>query len=177
MRSADGICDLGQRWKRLAGICEPVLRHDHRMRPAAPLPHQPRARPEGQIGCDDDASLDLQFPGQRGEFALRRFAQPAEGDLSVMYITDRICKLPSYRECFGKVKSEARPKQLITFTRRLHQARPVEDRDLPSTALDQTLTFQLLGSIRDGWPLHTQHFSEQVLGDRQYVLVAAVTHH
>src|SRR5215813_4188220 len=95
-----------------------------------------------------------------------------------MYITaDRVSKLAFYRVCFGKMKSEARPKQLITFTRRLHQAWPVEDRDLPSTALDQTLTFQLLGSIRDGWPLHTQHFGEQVLGDRQYVLVAAVTHH
>src|SRR5450631_3875556 len=37
--------------------------------------------------------------------------------------------------------------------------------------------FQLLGSIRDGWPLDTQHFGEQVLGDLQCVIVTAVTHH
>jgi hypothetical protein len=40
---------------------------------------------------------------------------------------------------------------------------PIKYRDLPSAARDQTGTFQLPGSIRDGWPLDTQHFSEQVL--------------
>jgi len=38
-------------------------------------------------------------------------------------------------------------------------------RDLPSAARNQTGTFQLTGSIRDGWPLDTQHFGD------------AVTHH
>jgi hypothetical protein len=48
---------------------------------------------------------------------------------------------------------------------------------LSSTALDQTSTFQLLGSIRDGRPLDTQHSGKQVLSDRECVTVTAVTHH
>jgi hypothetical protein len=79
--------------------------------------------------------------------------------------------------CFGQVKSDARPDQLITFTRCLHEALPIKYRDLPSAARNQTGTFQLPGSIRDGWPLDTQHFGEQVLRDLQCVIVAAVTHH
>lgn len=67
--------------------------------------------------------------------------------------------------------------QLITFTRCLHEALPIEYRDLPSAARNQTGTFQLPGGIRDGWPLDTQHFGEQVLGDRQGVIVIAVSHH
>ena len=79
--------------------------------------------------------------------------------------------------CFGKVKSDARPGQLITFTRCLHEALPIKYRDLLSAARNQTGTFQLPGSIRDGWPLDTQHFGEQALSDLQYVIVTAVTHH
>jgi hypothetical protein len=48
---------------------------------------------------------------------------------------------------------------------------------LPPAAFNQTGTFQLAGSIRDGRPLHTQHFREQVLGDGERVTVTAVTHH
>jgi hypothetical protein len=48
---------------------------------------------------------------------------------------------------------------------------------LLSAARNQTGTFQLPGSIRDGWPLDTQHFGEQVLSDLQCVIVTAVTHH
>src|SRR5262245_44653191 len=40
--------------------------------------------------------------------------------LSVTYITDRVGKPAFLRVCFGKVESDARPEQLITFTRRLH---------------------------------------------------------
>jgi hypothetical protein len=47
---------------------------------------------------------------------------------------------------------------------------------LPSAARNQTGTLQLSGSIRDGWPLDTQHFGEQVLSDLQCVIVTAVTH-
>ena len=79
--------------------------------------------------------------------------------------------------CFGKVKSDARPNQLITFARCLGEALPIKYRDLPSAGLDQTRTFQLADSIRDGWPMDTQHFGEQVLCDRQRVIVTAVTHH
>jgi hypothetical protein len=39
--------------------------------------------------------------------------------LSVMYITDSR-ETSFLRVCFGKVESDARPEQLITFTRRLH---------------------------------------------------------
>ena len=63
------------------------------------------------------------------------------------------------------MKSDARPDQLIAFTRRLHEARPIKDRDLPPAALNQTSTLQLSGGIRDGWPLDTQHFGEQVLNN------------
>ena len=75
------------------------------------------------------------------------------------------------------MKCDARPDQLITFTRCLHEARPIKDRDLPPAALNQSSTLQLSGGIRDGWPLDTQHFGEQVLSDRQYVIIVAVTHH
>src|ERR1700730_8473037 len=79
--------------------------------------------------------------------------------------------------CFGKVKSHARSDQLITFTGFFDEALPIKYRDLLAAALNQTCAFQLPGSIRDGWPLNTQHFGEKVLGDRQCVLVTAVTHH
>jgi hypothetical protein len=48
---------------------------------------------------------------------------------------------------------------------------------LASAALYKTGTFKLPSSIRDGWSLDPQHFGEQVLGDRQCVIVIAVTHH
>jgi len=48
---------------------------------------------------------------------------------------------------------------------------------LPSAALNQAGTFQLPGSVRDGRPLDTQHFGEQVLSDLQCVMVTTVTHH
>ena len=61
------------------------------------------------------------------------------------------------------MKSDSRSDQLITFTRCLREALPVQYRDLPTAALNQTSTFQLPGSIRDGWPLDAQHCGEQVL--------------
>ena len=64
------------------------------------------------------------------------------------------------RVCFGKVKSEARPNQLITFVRCRREAAPIKYRDLPSAAFNQTGTFKLPGSIRDGRPLDTQHFGD-----------------
>jgi hypothetical protein len=81
-----------------------------------------------------------------------------------MYITDS----PWTRfsgVCFGEVRGDACPDQLITFARFRHEALPINYRDLPSAACNQTDTFQLPGSIRDGWPLDTQHFGEQVLSD------------
>ena len=93
-----------------------------------------------------------------------------------MYITDTVGATIS-RVCFGKVKSEARPDQLITFARCLREALPIKYRDLPSAAFNQTSTFQLPGGVRNGWPLDTQHFGEQALSDRERVAVAAVTHH
>ena len=72
---------------------------------------------------------------------------------------------------------DARAHQLITFTRRLGEALPIEYRHLPATALNQACPFQFPGCIRDGWPLDTQHFAKKVLGNLQYVIVAAVSHH
>src|ERR1700676_3989877 len=79
--------------------------------------------------------------------------------------------------CFWQVKSEARPDPLITLARCLGEALPIKYRDLPSAAFNQTGMFQLLGGIADAWPLHTQHFGEQILGDGERVAVAAVAHH
>jgi hypothetical protein len=75
------------------------------------------------------------------------------------------------------VKSEARPNQLITFTRCLREASPIEYRDLPPALFDQTGTFEFPEGIRDGRPLDTQHFGEQALSDKERVTVTAVTHH
>src|ERR1700694_5362178 len=97
--------------------------------------------------------------------------------LSVMYITVAVRDHIGLRVRFGKVKSEAHADQLIAFTRCLREALPIKDRDLPSAARNQTLIFQLAGSIRDGWPLDTQHLGEQALSDLQCVIVTAVTHH
>ena len=97
--------------------------------------------------------------------------------LSVRYITDTVGKLAISRVCFGKVKSEACPNQLVTFARCRREALPIKDRDLPPAAFDQTGPLELPGGIRDGWPLHAEHFGEQALSDRERVTVAAVTHH
>ena len=75
------------------------------------------------------------------------------------------------------MKSDARPHQLITFTGRLRESLPIEYRELSPAALYRARTFQLSGNICDGWSLDAQHFGEKVLSDRQYVPVAAVTHH
>jgi hypothetical protein len=94
-----------------------------------------------------------------------------------MYITDRTEKTTSLFVCFGKMRCDACPNQLITFARCFRQALPPEYRDLLSTTMNQALTFQVPGSIRDSWSLYTQHFGEQVLGNRQFVVISAVTHH
>src|ERR1700675_3351931 len=93
-----------------------------------------------------------------------------------MYITEGASSSPLF-VCVGKVKSDAFPDQLIAFARCLHETLPIHYRNLLSAALNQTGTFQLSSSIRDSWPLNTQHFGEKVLRDRQCVLVRAVTHH
>jgi hypothetical protein len=81
-----------------------------------------------------------------------------------MYITEPV-RARFLCVCFGKVRSDARPDQLITFARFRDETMPIKYRDLLSAAHDQTGTFQFSGSIRDGWPLDTQHFGEQVLSD------------
>ena len=94
-----------------------------------------------------------------------------------MYITDTGRSLTLSLVCFGKVKCEARPDQLITFARCRREAPSIKYRDLPSAMFDQTGTFKLPDGIRDGWPLDTQHFGEQALSDRERVTVITVTHH
>jgi hypothetical protein len=68
-----------------------------------------------------------------------------------MYITERAGTAPLF-VCLGKVKSDALPHQLVAFARCLHETLPIQYRNLLSAALNQTGTFQLCGSIRDGWP-------------------------
>src|SRR5215211_1237769 len=79
--------------------------------------------------------------------------------------------------CFGKVKGDPFSDQPITFARRLYETPPIKYGDLLSAALNQTRTFQLFRSIRDRWPLDTQHFCQKVMGDRHCVVVTAITHH
>jgi len=94
-----------------------------------------------------------------------------------MYITEFARRADFLRVSFGKVKSEARPDQLIAFTRCPYEALPIKYRDLPCAARNQTGPFQLPGRIRDGWPLDPQHFGEQAVSDRQCLTITAVTHH
>ena len=75
------------------------------------------------------------------------------------------------------MKSQARPNQLITFTRCRRDAAPIEYRDLLPTVFNQTDTFELPDGIRDGWPLDPQHFCEQGLSDEEHVTVPAIAHH
>jgi hypothetical protein len=70
------------------------------------------------------------------------------------------------------VRSDACSDQLITFARFRHEALPIKYRDLPSAARNQTGTFQLPGSIRDGRPLNAKHFGEQILSDLWCVIVS-----
>src|SRR5271166_7137231 len=93
-----------------------------------------------------------------------------------MYITVSAGRARFLRVCFGKVRSDARPDQLITFARFCDQALPIKYRDLLSAARNQTGAFQLPGSISDGWPMDTQHFGKQGLSDLWCVIVSAVTH-
>src|SRR5262245_36958496 len=72
MCPSDRLRNLGQGRKSFAGVFEPRLSHDNRMRPAAPLPHQPRARPERQIGLQEIAYGGLSKATQRKLAALTR---------------------------------------------------------------------------------------------------------
>jgi len=65
--------------------------------------------------------------------------------------------------CFGKGEKRRAPGPTDNIHKMPHEALPIKYRDLPSAARNQTGTFQLPGSIRDGWPLDTKHFGEQVL--------------
>src|SRR5580693_1414358 len=93
-----------------------------------------------------------------------------------MYITEPV-RARFLCVCFGQVRSDPRPDQLIAFTRCRHEALPIKYGDLPSAAHNQTGMFHLPGSIGDGWPLDTQYFGEQALSDLQRVIVSTVTHH
>ena len=61
------------------------------------------------------------------------------------------------------MRSDARSNQLITLTRFFGEALPIKYRDLPSAAPNQAGACQLPGNIRDGLPLDTQPFGEQML--------------
>ena len=95
--------------------------------------------------------------------------------LLVMYITDTARALVLC-VCFGKMRSDARPDQLIALTRCRHEALPIKYGDLPSAAQNQTPMFHIPGSVADGRPLDAQHFGQQALSDQQCVIVTAITH-
>ena len=81
MRTGDRLRDLAERGIGFAGIFETVLRHDDRVCPSAPFPHKPRPWPDAWTGIRSNASVRLQFLGQRYEFPLSRFAEAAIGKL------------------------------------------------------------------------------------------------
>src|SRR5580704_12131339 len=97
--------------------------------------------------------------------------------MSVMYITKTADGAFFSDERPGKVKREARPDQLVTFTRRLREALAIKDRDFAPAPRNQAGTLQLPGRVRDARPLHTQHFGEQALSDGEGVIIGPVTHH
>jgi hypothetical protein len=75
--------------------------------------------------------------------------------MSVRYLTD-LARERFLCVCLGKVKSDACPNQLITFTRCLYETLAINYRHVPSTVLNHTCAFQLLDGLRDGWPVDTQ---------------------
>jgi hypothetical protein len=79
--------------------------------------------------------------------------------------------------CLGKVKSEARPNQLIAFARCLGETLPIKDRDLLARLRNQPDALKLPDGIGDGRPLDTQHFGEQALSNKESVTVIAIAHH
>src|SRR5690242_1181039 len=75
-----------------------------------------------------------------------------------------------------KVRCDTLANKLITFARCFDQTLPFKDRDLPSTAQEQTGLLQLRDRVRETRPLHTQQFGEQILSDGHHVRIAAVAH-
>src|SRR2546429_201712 len=73
--------------------------------------------------------------------------------------------------------NDARAYELIAFAGSPYEALPIKYQYLLAIALDQTSMFELPGSVGDRRPLDAQHLGEQILGDRQRVIVGAVTHH
>src|SRR4029078_10727758 len=78
---------------------------------------------------------------------------------------------------FGKVGGNPRSNQRITFARCLDKALAIDDGELATAALDQALAFQLARSDGNGWSLDAEHYGQYILGDRQCIIVVAVTHH
>ena len=81
MRTGDRLRDLTERGIGFSDIFETVLRHDDRVCPSAPFPHKPRPWPGAWTGIRSNASVRLQFVGQRYEFPLSRFTEAAIGKL------------------------------------------------------------------------------------------------
>ena len=81
MRAGDLLRDLAERRIGLSCIIKAVLRHDDRVCPAPPFPHEPRPRPDAWVGIGNNASFCVKFFGQYCEFPLRGFAEATIGDL------------------------------------------------------------------------------------------------
>ena len=81
------------------------------------------------------------------------------------------------RVCFGKVKSEARPDQLITLTRRLREARRSSivtcrrPRSIKPARSNSRAAFVMVGR----WTPSIS--ASRLLSDRERVTVTAITHH
>src|SRR5215831_15309543 len=73
--------------------------------------------------------------------------------------------------------SDAQADQLIALARYLDETVAIENDDALAAYLDQPGTVKCLHRIGHRWPVHTQHFREQVLRDRQRVLIVTVAHH
>ena len=78
---------------------------------------------------------------------------------------------------FRKVKSDAGANQLVALARSRDESLSIKDGNLLPASLDKTCTLQLMGGIRDAWPLDPQHIGKKVMGDGECILVAAVAHH
>ena len=81
MGTGDGLCDLAEGRIEFSGMFKAVLGHDDRVRPAAPLPHQPGSRPNFTVALGNDGPIAFELSGRCHELALSRFAEATEGKL------------------------------------------------------------------------------------------------
>ena len=83
----------------------------------------------------------IAIPPQGPAFGPAGVAIVPQSECAVGNVHYRSVGRPLLRVCFGEVKGDARSNQLITFTRFLDKALPLEYRDLAAATPDQARAF------------------------------------